>query len=320
VRILATASVGGLIGQIVPALGPAGAALILGVVTATVLPAGNSRGFSSSVATRALQLSITLLGLSVSAAEVVDVARSSIPIAVITVAIGLAVGFMIGRRLGIGDVLVGLLAAGTAICGGSAIAAIGPTVRATREEMSYSVSVIFFFSLFAVATMPMIGNALALPATAFAVWAGTAINDTASVLAASSAFAPAVLGYATAVKLFRTMLLLPTAVIVALNVKHPGDRELRLRATLRRAVPWVAIAFLLGCIANAGGLVPPALADIAGQTARISSVIALAAIGLSTNPAQFREHGGRPIAVAALAWVGVASSSIALIAISGIGK
>ena len=224
--------------------------------------------------------------------------------------------------------MAALLAAGTAICGASAIAAVAPVVGASSRQISRSVAVIFAFNLTAVALFPLIAHAIGMPAPKYAVWAGTAVNDTSSVLAAAFAFGPATVAEATTVKLARTrddradraavrgLRTRPPAVAGAGAAarSHPESRP---RVNRLRLVPVFVVAFLAGAALNTLGLVPRQVTDVTPQIAQLGTVIALSAVGLTVDLRSFAGSGVRPIVVGLIGWVIVASSSLVLIAVVG---
>jgi len=134
-----------------------------------------------------LQVSIVTLGLGVNLSLVATVAAESFAIMVVTLVIGLSAILLLGRWLRLEAPMTALIAAGTAICGASAIAAVAPVVDASSRQVGRAVAVIFAFNLTAIALFPLIGHAIGLPGPRYAVWAGTAVNDTSSVLAAAFA-------------------------------------------------------------------------------------------------------------------------------------
>jgi len=309
-----------LAGGVVPLLGPAVMALLLGTTVRTLglLPAGLDRSAGSAGA-RLLQLSIVALGLSVNIAEVTTVARGSLPVMLGTLAVGLFGIWLLGRALDVGPTVRGLLAVGTSVCGASAIAAVAPVLGADALEISYAVSVIFLFNITAVMVFPAVGHLLGFSTATFAVWAGTAVNDTSSVLAAGFAFGAGAATYAAVVKLSRTVMILPITVGMALLVGgEPGNgwRD-RARVALRRALPWFIVAFLAAAVANSAGLVPTSGAHAAADAARLGTILALAAIGLSTDVRAVRRAGHRPLLLGFFGWLLVATTSLALQALLG---
>lgn len=302
-------------------LGPAVAALLVGAVlrTAVPLPADVVER-APAVGARLLQLSIVLLGLSVNAGQVLTVAATSLPVMLGTLTVGLVGIWLIARLLRIGTSLGGLLSVGTAICGASAIGAVSPVLGSAGSEIAYAVSVIFVFNVTAVITFPVVAHALGFSASSFAVWAGTAVNDTSSVLAAGFAFGAGAATYAAVVKLSRTLMILPVTVGLAIAMGREGDAGVVSRAAtaLRRALPWFIVAFVVAALLNTMGLVPPPAAHAAATLAQLGTVLALATIGLGMDLRGFRRAGHRPLLLGLLGWLLVASTSLVLQAATGL--
>ena len=316
--LIAVVAVAGLLGgRMIPLLGAAAFAMITGVLLRTLGPAAWTAGVPPRLGSRLLQLSIVALGLSVNMALVASVAASSFIVMIVTLVIGLAAILVIARRLGIEPAMGALVAAGTAICGASAIAAVAPVVGATGRQVGRALAVIFAFNLAAVALFPAIGHALDLAGSRYAVWAGTAVNDTASVLAAAFAFAPDTIAEATTVKLARTLMIVPVVLAFAATSRRmPAGTGAGTVAGIRarlRLVPLFVIAFLAGALLNTAGLVPPAVASIAPQVAFVGTVVALATIGLTVDLRSFAGSGSRLILLGLFGWLIVATSSMLLI-------
>jgi uncharacterized integral membrane protein (TIGR00698 family) len=304
-----------LIGSRIAFLGPTAAALLIGTALRSTLPI--SAGLTSRteiLGPRVLQVSIVLLGTSVGVAEVLTVALSSLPVMLVTVFGGLTAIMFIGRRLGVDATIGSLLAVGTSICGASAIAAAAPVLGASVAQVSYAVSIVFMFNFAAVLGFPVVAHLLGMSAGGFAIWAGTSINDTSSVLAAAAGFGPAVSAQAATVKLARTMMILPTTLVLALMMRRRGGGD-NLPISIRRAVPWFAVAFLVGSAVNSAGLIPGPVGSLMGQLATLGSVLALSAIGLSTDLRRLRRVGARPIALAGVGWLAIATTSLILQAV-----
>ncbi len=309
------------LGTVLPVLGPAVLALLVGALVRAVAPVDEAVvAPSSTVGTRLLQISIVALGLSVDSGEVLRVAGTSLPVMLGTLAIGMLGITLIGRALGVAMPVRGLLTVGTSICGASAIAAIAPVLEATSGEIAYAVSVIFVFNITAVVTFPTIAHALGFAPQSFAIWAGTAVNDTSSVLAAAFAFGAGTAAYAAVVKLSRTLMILPVAVGTAVMSARGGEQDLgvRARVALRRALPWFIVAFLAASLLNTVGLVPGPLAHAAATVAQIGTVLALASVGLGTHLDHFRQAGPRPLLLGLAGWILIAVTSLALQAATGL--
>jgi uncharacterized integral membrane protein (TIGR00698 family) len=330
--VVAVAAIALLAVRAVPLLGAAAIALILGVILRTFAPARLTIGVPSKLGPRALQVSIVALGLGVNLALVASVAIDSFVVMLVTLVIGLGAILVVGRRLSVEPAVTALLAAGTAICGASAIAAVAPVIGASSRQISRSVAVIFAFNLTAVALFPIIAHAIGLPAPMYAVWAGTAVNDTSSVLAAAFAFGPDTVAAATTVKLARTLMIVPVVLLFAAlaprlteatTTSAGGPAVAGLPPARRgplarlRLVPIFVVAFLGGAALNTLGLVPTQVASVTPQIAQLGTVVALSAVGLTVDLRSFAGSGSRPIVLGLIGWVIVASSSLVLIQIVG---
>jgi uncharacterized integral membrane protein (TIGR00698 family) len=236
-----------------------------------------------------------------------------------TLFVGLVGISFLGRALGINRPQTGLIAVGTSICGASAIAAIAPILEASSAEISYAVSTIFLFNLSAVVTFPLVAHALSFPTPAFALWAGTAVNDTSSVLAASFAFGAGAAATAAVVKLARTVMILPISVGIAI-VSHDeaadGWRQ-RAMTVLRKGLPWFILGFLVAATLNTIGLIPATGVHGAQDAAQVLTVAALAAIGLGTDVRAIRRSSRRPLVLGLVGWLLVATTSLLLQRLTG---
>lgn len=316
--VAAVAFAGMLLGSVFEVVGPAAAALVIGTVVAAIRPLPAAAAARTKRAGPVvLQWSIVALGGSVGIVEVLSVARDSLPVMLITVFVGMGLILSIGKRIGVGRNIRSLLAVGTSICGASAIAAAAPVLGAETTEITLAVSIVFMFNFVAVLGFPPIAHWLGLSSHQFALWAGTAINDTSSVLAAAVSYGPAVVAQAATVKLARTMMILPVTLVLSYIIRRAGESKAPLGTSLRRAVPWFAVAFVVASIANSAGLAPAPIAAALGHAASLGSVVALAAIGLSTDLGLLRTVGIRPVALAGAGWLLIAAISLLVQAASG---
>jgi uncharacterized integral membrane protein (TIGR00698 family) len=169
-----------------------------------------------------LKLAIILLGLSLNIKTILYVGKMSLVVMVFTLLTCFGGGYLIGKALGLNWKLSNLISAGTGICGGSAIAAIAPTIDADDNDVAYAMSATFLFDMAMIVLFPIMGMALGMSDQAFGIWAGTAVNDTSSVVATGYAFSEAAGDFATMVKLTRTLSIIPTVLIFAFIItKNP---------------------------------------------------------------------------------------------------
>ena len=174
---------------------------------------------------KVLKLAIILLGASLNIMTVLKVGRFSLTVMLFTLATCFGVGYFIGKALGLNWKMSNLISAGTGICGGSAIAAIAPVIDATDVDVAYGMSATFLFDMAMIVLFPILGRWLGLSDAAYGLWAGTAVNDTSSVVAAGYAFSEQAGDFATMVKLTRTLAIIPTVLIFALIGMHVKKKE-----------------------------------------------------------------------------------------------
>ena len=169
-----------------------------------------------------LKFAIILLGASLSIGTILQVGKLSLTVMFFTLLTCFGGGYIVGKMLGLNWKLSNLISAGTGICGGSAIAAIAPVIDAEDKDIAYAMSATFLFDMAMIVLFPILGKEMGLSDMAYGLWAGTAVNDTSSVVAAGYAFSEAAGDFATMVKLTRTLSIIPVVVIFALinaNIK-----------------------------------------------------------------------------------------------------
>ena len=160
-----------------------------------------------------LKLAIILLGASLSVNVILSVGKMSLMVMVFTLLTCFGGGYLVGKALGLNWKLSNLISAGTGICGGSAIAAIAPVIDAEDKDIAYAMSATFLFDMAMIVLFPIMGRWMGLSDMAYGLWAGTAVNDTSSVVAAGYAFSEGAGDFATMVKLTRTLSIIPTVLV-----------------------------------------------------------------------------------------------------------
>jgi uncharacterized integral membrane protein (TIGR00698 family) len=207
---VAVAAVATVVGQHVPLVGSAVPGAVIGAVIALAIKPGAR--FAPGVkyaSTFLLQCSVVLLGTQLSIAEAARVGVASLPVMLGTLAVCLSAAWLYGRLLGIPRDLRALIGVGTGICGGSAIAAVSPVIEAASTDVAYAISTIFLFNIAAVLVFPLIGHAIGMSQQSFGLFAGTAVNDTSSVVATATTYGAAAANHAIVVKLVRTLMIIP---------------------------------------------------------------------------------------------------------------
>lgn len=270
-----------------------------------------------------LQYSIILLGFEMHIGTILAVGSRSLFVMLFTLSAAFCTAALMSRVLrvrGNGAILIGV---GTSICGGSAIAATAPVIDADEREIAQSISTIFLFNIVAVFIFPAIGRALSLSDTGFGLWAGTAINDTSSVVAAAAAWSEragngTALTLATIVKLTRTLMIIPITLALALHrTRKPRDGGKTGSFSLARVFPLFVLGFLLAALVNSFIPLPAALPAALARSGKFMIVMAMAAIGLSTNVRTLLSGGIRPLLLGLCCWIAVAAVSLAVQACSG---
>jgi uncharacterized integral membrane protein (TIGR00698 family) len=315
VAVVATA-----IGAAVPLVGAPVAGIVLGVLLSGLvgprwLPGVRFAG------RRVLQVAVAVLGAQVSLTQVVHVGADSLPVMLTTLAACLVGAYFAGRWLGIPGNVRTLVGVGTGICGASAIAAVTPVIAAAGVEVAVAVSTIFVFNVAAVLVFPLVGHALGLSQHAFGVFAGTAVNDMSSVVAASRTYGVVAQGDAVVVKLVRVLLIVPICIgLAALAARRaPSSSQPEPRVKVRQLVPWFLVAFLVLAVANTAGAVPTSAHHVVARVSLFLVTVALSGLGLGADVAALRRVGPRPLVLGAVLWALVSITSLGMQMLVGAG-
>ncbi len=246
-----------------------------------------------------LKFAIILLGASLNISTVLTVGRYSLVVMLFTLATCFGLGALIGHALGLNWKTSSLINAGTGICGGSAIAAIAPVIEATDMDIAYGISATFLFDTIMVVVFPLLGKWMGLSDAAFGLWAGTAVNDTSSVVATGYAFSEAAGDFATMVKLTRTLSIIPAVLVFAAINLHLKKKEQKegsgVKVSIKKIFPWFILGFLAMSLLTSIGLIPTALASVLKNVSKFLMVAALAAIGLNTDFKKLCKSGAKPM-------------------------
>ena len=248
-----------------------------------------------------LKFAIILLGASLNITTVLTVGKFSLTVMLFTLATCFGLGYLVGKALGLDWKTSSLINAGTGICGGSAIAAVAPVIEATDMDIAYGMSATFLFDTIMVVVFPLLGRAMGLSDAAFGLWAGTAVNDTSSVVATGYAFSEAAGDFATMVKLTRTLAIIPTVLVfaaISIRLKQKAaaqSGEHGVKVNMKSLFPWFILGFLAMSILCSLGIIPAPLAATLKSISKFLMVAALAAIGLNTNFAALCKSGAKPM-------------------------
>ena len=249
---------------------------------------------------RILKIAIILLGASLSVNTIMNVGKMTFFVMIFTFAMCFGAGNLIRRVFGLNWKLGNLISAGTGICGGSAVAAIAPVIDADDKDIAFALSSTFLFDMVMIALYPLMGKALGMTDIAYGIWAGTSVNDTASVVASGYAFSEIAGDFATMVKLTRTIAIIPTVLVFAYIGTRIKQKELQAadggkKVNIVKIIPWFICGFLLMAGLNSFGVIPLALSGVINTASKFLMVTALAAIGLGTSITEFKKAGLRPM-------------------------
>ena len=305
------------LGKLFPIIGGPVFGIVIGIIINNTLGKPKNTtdgiGFTSK---KILQWAIIVLGAGLNLNQVFKTGLDSLSVTIFTLSAAFISAYGFGRLLGIPDKLKSLIGVGTAICGGSAIAAISPIIEADEGEVAYSISTIFLFNIIAVLIFPPLGHLLHFSDKAFGLWAGTAVNDTSSVVAAGYAFSNAAGAYATIVKLTRTTMIIPISIIFAITTAIKKKRESNGNKTvnysLTKIFPWFVLWFLIASLLNTVGLFKGNTISLINNLGKFMIVMALSAVGLTSDFKKMIKTGIKPIFLGLIVWFTVAVVSIAV--------
>lgn len=258
--------------------------------------------FKTSKATKILlQASVVGLGFGMNLQRVIAAGRTGILFTLATIAGTLLLGYAIGRAMHISSGTAHLISSGTAICGGSAIAAVGPVIGASDEEMSVSLGTVFILNSIALFVFPMIGTALQLTQNQFGVWSAIAIHDTSSVVGAAAAYGAEALQVATTVKLTRALWIVPLALGTAVAFR---------RNKAKVAIPWFIFLFVLASVIRTYVAAPAELFEWLVRLARIGLTVTLFLIGSQLSRQSLAKVGVRPLILGVVLWIVISAAGL----------
>ena len=290
-------------------IGAAVIAMFIGMAINSLISKKKSRDILTSgvkfTSKKLLKFAIILLGLSLNITQVLTVGKMSLLVMVFTLLTCFGGGYFIGKALGLNWKLSNLISAGTGICGGSAIAAIAPTIEAEDRDIAYAMSATFLFDMAMIILFPIMGRALGMTDEAFGLWAGTAVNDTSSVVATAYAFSEGAGDFATMVKLTRTLAIIPTVVVftlIQLRLKRKeamasqnAASDIKSSFRIRKIFPWFILGFLAMAIITSIFSIPSEFVSVTKKISKFLMVCSLAAIGLNTSFSSMKKSGARPM-------------------------
>ncbi|MFN2501949.1 MAG: YeiH family protein [Pyrinomonadaceae bacterium] len=279
-----------------------GLGLILAFTIGTPFPELNGRPTKLL-----LQASVVLLGFGMDLGAVYRAGKDGILFTIATIFGTLALGYLVGKLLAVNSKTSALISSGTAICGGSAIAAVGPAIDAESDAMSVSLGTVFVLNSIALFIFPIIGHGLALTENQFGVWAAIAIHDTSSVVGAAGTYGGEALAVATTVKLARALWIAPIALLFAFIYKRKTVGK-----GILFAFPWFILLFLLTTVVRtyAPSIVLPSIFDSLVNLANAGMLVTLFLIGSSLTRETLKKVGARPLLQGIILWAVISVVSL----------
>lgn len=313
-------------------------AILIGMVITLVLPKLALSDYMKDgikfTSKKILQWAVIILGFSLNLGTIAKVGMQSLPVIICTISTSLIVAFVMMKALKIDGKIATLIGVGSSICGGSAIAATAPVIEADDEEIAQAISVIFLFNVLAALIFPTLGHAIGMGSEGFAVFAGTAVNDTSSVTAAASTAEEIygcgqILSTAVTVKLTRTLAIIPITMALAFyRMKKSRDESAGNSFSFKKVFPWFILFFVgASLITTVVGMLPDSgfsvfymgkYVSLMKWMAKFFIAMAMSAIGLNTNIVNLIKKGGKPIALGFCCWTMISIVSILVQVLTGI--
>ncbi len=322
------------LGKLLPTVGGPVFSIVIGMLIALVWKEkGRADSGIKFTSKYILQSAVVLLGFGLNLNVIAKTGVQSLPIILCTITTSLLLAFVMQKVLRTSGNTATLVGVGSSICGGSAIAATAPVIKANDDEVAQAISVIFFYNVIAAILFPIFGHSIGMSTTtgeAFGIFAGTAVNDTSSVTAAASTWdsmwklGTQTLDKAVTVKLTRTLAIIPITLVLALLTA----RKEKLAGTasentfsFKRAFPMFILWFILMSVITTVAVrfgVPIAFFNPLKELSKFFIIIAMGAIGLNSNIIKLIKTGEKPLLIGAVCWVGITSVSLVMQRVMGL--
>ncbi len=278
-------------------------ALLCGLIFAFIFPNPCPK-FNKKTSKYLLQVAVVCLGFNMNLQESLKSGSEGMLFTVVSVVGVMCLGVLLGYWLNINRKTSYLISSGTAICGGSAIAAVGPVVKADENEMAVSLGVIFILNSIALFIFPPLGHLFNMTQEQFGTWAAIAIHDTSSVVGAGEIYGEVAMKTATLIKLTRALWIIPLALVTMFIFR---DKKSKI------SIPWFIFIFVLAMIANTYLPLPQWFVDIMVWIARRGMVVTLFCIGASLSLASIKQVGIKPLLQAVALWIVISISSLIVV-------
>ena len=260
--------------------------------------------FNKTASTYLLQVSVVGLGFGMNLLDSLRAGSDGMLFTLFSVVSVMFIGILLGKWLGVTKIPSYLIASGTAICGGSAIAAVGPIAKANESEMSVSLATIFVLNAIALFLFPVLGHWMNLSQHQFGMWAAIAIHDTSSVVGAGATYGEEALKVATTVKLTRALWIIPLSVFTSFYFKSKGDKIF---------IPWFIFFFILAMVLNTYVAIPTVLTHDIVSVSRQCLTLTLFFIGAGLSRETIKSVGVKPLILGITLWFFIAIISLSFI-------
>lgn len=301
-----------LMGKLVPVVGSPVLGILFGMLLAFWKRPQQLNDGIAYTSKKVLQYSIILLGFEMNLFNVFRVGKQTLVLMAFTLTAAFLTAYFAGKLLKLDGNTKTLIGVGSAICGGSAIAATAPVIHADDDEVAHSISTIFLFNVAAAFLFPFLGHVLGMSDQSFGLWAGTAVNDTSSVVAAGYTFSNAAGSLAVIVKLTRTLMIVPVTLVLAIYTSKKKAGSKKGSYSIVKIFPWFVLGFVIASVINTFVALPAGMGSFLAQAGKFMIVMAMAAIGLNTNLVKLVKSGGKPILLGFICWVVLALTSLAV--------
>ncbi len=278
-------------------------ALLCGLIFAFIFPNPCPK-FNKKTSKYLLQVAVVCLGFNMNLQESLKSGSEGMLFTVVSVIGVMCLGVLLGYWLHINRKTSYLISSGTAICGGSAIAAVGPVLKADENEMAVSLGVIFILNSIALFIFPPLGHLLDMTQEQFGTWAAIAIHDTSSVVGAGEIYGETAMKTATLIKLTRALWIIPLAIVTMFIFR---DKKSKI------SIPWFIFIFVLAMLVNTYVALPQLFVDIMVWIARRGMVVTLFCIGASLSIASIKQVGVKPLLQAVALWIVISVSSLIVV-------
>ncbi|MDK7753763.1 YeiH family protein [Staphylococcus ureilyticus] len=299
-----------IMGSKFPVIGSAIFAIVIGILLNNFIeiPKKYRAGIQFS-SKKVLHYSIIVLGFTLSFQSIGSIGWKSLPIIIITLLAAFIIVFILMKIFKINENLSILIGVGTSICGGSAIAATSPVIKAKENEVAFAISTIFLFNLIAVFIFPPLGHLMNMGQTAFGYFGGTAINDTSSVIAATSNYGNKALETGAIVKLTRTLMIIPVVLFFTYRTIRK-EKSKQTGTSIKQIFPWFIVWFIIASLISTIFNFSPTVIHIFQQISLFLITMAMAGIGLNVDFRQFKQAGSKPILLGLVTWIVVIITSL----------